>query len=97
METVPQVPSSPEPTITDSTVPLVDIVNGKCSVVVLLLYVTVMITEVKGSHSYKLSELANLRSGDKGDSANIGMLFRSTMCAHVRTQSTCMPYSSNLL
>ena len=97
METVPHVTSSPEPTITDSAVPLVDIVNGKCSVVVLLLYVIVMITEVKGSHSYKLSELANLRSGDKGDMANIGMLIQSTVSAHVRTQSTCIPYSSNLL
>lgn len=29
----------------------------------------------KGTHSYKLSELANLRSGDKGDTANIGMCY----------------------
>ena len=27
-----------------------------------------------GSHSYRLEQLALLRSGDKGDSANIGMV-----------------------
>ena len=38
---------------------------------------------VKGSHSYKLSELANLRSGDKGNTANIGVcvcLLYSSAC-----------------
>lgn len=41
---------------------------------------------VKGSHSYKLSELANLRSGDKGDTANIGLLYSllcTVMCVYV--------------
>lgn len=32
---------------------------------------------LSGSHSYKLSELAYLRSGDKGDTCNIGVIARS--------------------
>ena len=46
---------------------------------------------VKGSHSYKLSELANLRSGDKGNTANIGVYISVVVCVCVSVVvSQCM-------
>lgn len=43
----------------------------------------------KGSHSFKLSELAYLRSGDKGNTANIGVIARhSSFIPYLRKHLT---------
>lgn len=94
VETVAHVISSPEPAVADSSTSP-SVADNSCEFVVQclqLLYCSGVV--VKGNCSYKLSELANLRSGDKGDTANIGVcvlcLCISVVPVHVSVVPLCV-------
>ena len=72
METVPHVMPS-EPDVKDSASPSVADNTSKYGVYSCCSIYRNHLVLVRGTCSYKLSELANLRSGDKGDTANIGV------------------------